>query len=222
MITANTHSSDYRHQIAFHSDEQFYHRAQQSGTWGNWNKVLHDSPTTQTSNITIRNSSPTLYLRDTNHNSAMLHANSDIFYVLRGSDDTTTWSQVNSKWPMEINLTNNNATFGGNVTAYSDASLKENVSPIGNSMEMFNQIEAKRFDWIVDGKHDIGFIAQDVQAAGLTEVVIQKDERDPDTGELLDTKLTLDYSRMVSVLWDVVKDLKEEIDDLKAKLEDKD
>jgi hypothetical protein len=87
---------------------------------------------------------------------------------------------------------------------------------------MFNHIEDKRFDWIVDGKHDIGFIAQDVQAAGLTEVVIQKDERDPDTGELLDTKLTLDYSRMVSVLWDVVKDLKEEVDDLKAKLEDKD
>jgi hypothetical protein len=222
VITANTHSSNYRHQIAFHSDEQFYHRAQQSGTWGDWNKVLHDSKTTQTSNITIRNSSPTLYLRDTDHNSAMLHTNSDVFYVLRGSDDTTTWAQVNNKWPMEINLTTNNATFGGNVTAYSDASLKENVSPIGNSMEMFNQIEAKRFDWIVDGKHDIGFIAQDVQAAGLTEVVIQKDERDPDTGELLDTKLTLDYSRMVSVLWDVVKDLKEEVDDLKAKLEDKD
>ncbi len=222
VITANTHTSNYRHQIAFHSDEQFYHRAQQAGTWGGWNKVLHDSMTTQTSNITIRNASPTLYLRDTNHNSAMLHANSDIFYVLRGGDDDTAWSQVNSKWPMEINLTNNNATFGGNVTAYSDASLKENVSPIGNSMEMFNQIEAKRFDWIVDGKHDIGFIAQDVQAAGLTEVVIQKDERDPDTGELLDTKLTLDYSRMVSVLWDVVKDLKEEVDDLKAKLEDKD
>jgi plasmid maintenance system killer protein len=171
---------------------------------------------TQPSNIAIRSGSPTIFLRDTDHNSSMLHCNSNKFFVLRGGNDTTTWSQVNGKWPMELNLTNNNAVFGANITAYSDASLKENVTPIGNSMEMFNQIDAKRFDWIEDGKHDIGFIAQDVQAAGLNEVVIENDQRDLETGELLDTKLTLDYSRMVSVLWDVVKELKAEIDELKG------
>ncbi len=171
---------------------------------------------TQSSNIAIRSASPTIYLRDTDHNSSMIHCNSNKFYVLRGGNDSTTWSQINGKWPMELNLTNNNAVFGANITAYSDASLKENVTPIGNSMEMFNQIDAKRFDWIEDGKHDIGFIAQDVQAAGLNEVVIENDQRDLETGELLDTKLTLDYSRMVSVLWDVVKELKAEIDELKG------
>ena len=71
--------------------------------------------TAQPSQIAIRNGSPTIYLRDTDHNSAMLHCNSDIFYVLRGGDDTTTWSQVNGAWPMELNLTNNNATFGGQM-----------------------------------------------------------------------------------------------------------
>jgi len=171
---------------------------------------------TQSSNIAIRSASPTIFLRDTDHNSSMIHCNSDRFYVLRGGVDTTTWTQVNGKWPLEIDLTNNNAIFGANIAAYSDASLKENITSIGNSMEMFNQIDAKRFDWIEDGKHDIGFIAQDVQAAGLTEVVIENDQHDPETGELLDTKLTLDYSRMVSVLWDVVKELKAEIDELKG------
>lgn len=39
VLTANTHSSNYRHQIAFSSDENLYHRAQQSGTWFSWNKI---------------------------------------------------------------------------------------------------------------------------------------------------------------------------------------
>lgn len=170
---------------------------------------------TQSDNLYIRNTSPTVYLRDTDHYSSMLHCNSNVFYVLRGAADSTSWAQVNSKWPMELSLSNNDVTFGGNVTAYSDRSLKENIKPIGNSMEMFEQIDAKRFDWIAEGKKDIGFIAQDVQAAGLTEVVIEKENKDPETGELLDTKLTLDYSRMVSVLWDVVKEQQAQIDELK-------
>ena len=171
---------------------------------------------TQPSNMAIRNVSPTLYLRDTNHNSSMIHCNSNIFYVLRGGVDTTTWTTVNGRWPMQLNLSNNDATFGGNVTAYSDARLKENITSIGNSMEMFNQIDAKRYNWIDNGKNDIGFIAQDVKAAGLVEVVKEAEDRDPETGELFDTHLTLDYSRMVSVLWDVVKELKAEVDELKG------
>jgi len=40
--------------------------------------------------------------------------------VLRGSTDSTTWATVNSVWPLEINLTNNNAVFGATVTATGD------------------------------------------------------------------------------------------------------
>ena len=175
---------------------------------------------TNASSLYIRNTSPTVYLRDTDHATSMLHCNSNIFYVLRGAADSVTWSQVGGKWPMELSLSSNSVTFGGNVTAYSDVSLKENIKPIGNSMDLFNQIDAKRFNWIDDGKKDIGFIAQDVQAAGLNEVVIEKENRDPGTGELLDTKLTLDYSRMVSVLWDVVKEQQATIDKLNQDMED--
>jgi hypothetical protein len=69
------------------------------------------------SNLWIRNTSPTIYLRDTDHNVAMLHCNSNTFFILRGETDATTWTQVNGVWPLQINLTNNNATFGGTVTA---------------------------------------------------------------------------------------------------------
>jgi hypothetical protein len=71
--------------------------------------------------LVLRGSSPTIYFRDTNQNSAMVHVNSNIFYVLRGGNDSESWSTVGSGWwPLEINLTNNNASFGGNITAAND------------------------------------------------------------------------------------------------------
>jgi hypothetical protein len=72
--------------------------------------------TTQPNDIYIRQTSPTVYFRDTDHRSAMIHVNSDIFYILRGSgDDSTSWAQHNSHWPMQINLNDNNVTFGGDI-----------------------------------------------------------------------------------------------------------
>lgn len=173
--------------------------------------------TTDTSNVWIRNTAPTIYFRDTDHRGCMLHNNSNLFYVLRGSQatDSTTWGTVNGRWPLTINLENNDATFGGNVTAYSDARLKENVEPIGITIDQFKSIEAKRFDWKSDGKHDVGFIAQDVEAAGLIEVVKESEHRNLETGELLDTYKTLDYSRMVPYLWDIVQKQQQQIEELK-------
>ena len=46
--------------------------------------------------LIIRGGSPTVIFRDTNHNSGMVHVNSNIFYVLRGGNDTESWTQVNS------------------------------------------------------------------------------------------------------------------------------
>jgi len=65
--------------------------------------------------ITINNDNPTLFLQDTNHNSAMIHCNSNLLYVLRGGTNSKSWGQVNSQWPLIINLTNNDATVGGNL-----------------------------------------------------------------------------------------------------------
>ena len=179
------------------------------------------SSSAATQNHYIRNGSPTVYFRDTDHRSAMLHINANKIYFLSGSGtDSNVWSTMsNGRWPMYLSTTTGTATFGGNVTANSDIRLKENIRPIGNSMAMFDQIEAKRFDWKKGEKvGDLGFIAQDVRAAGLDEVVVENEEMDLDTKEITGTTLTLDYSRMVSVLWDVVKELKTEIEDLKIQI----
>lgn len=64
----------------------------------------------------LRGSSPTLFFRDADGNSAMVHVNSNTFYVLAGGADSESWAQINGRWPLEINLTNNDAAFGGNIT----------------------------------------------------------------------------------------------------------
>jgi hypothetical protein len=77
-----------------------------------------------TNELVLRNSAPTVVLRDTDSNSAFLHCNSSIFYVLRGNNDTGYggWSQVGGAWPAEINLTNNDAFFGRDL--YGNSSVR--------------------------------------------------------------------------------------------------
>ena len=69
---------------------------------------------TNSSNLYIRNESPTIYLRDTNNYVSMLHQNSDSLYILRGAADSITWTMSGvSDWPFRINVFNNEAYFGG-------------------------------------------------------------------------------------------------------------
>ncbi len=129
----------------------------------------------------IRGASPTIYFRDTDANCAMLHNNSNLLYILRGGNDTTTWTTVGSgSWPMTLNLTNNDVTWGGNisaiynVTAYaSDKRLKENIKEIPNAIEKIKKIRGVTFDWndlaeevgfTPENKYnDIGVIAQEIE-----------------------------------------------------------
>jgi hypothetical protein len=177
-------------------------------------------------NIKIRNTSPTVYLRDTDHNSAMLHCNSNIFYVRRGDTDSETWTQVNSQWPLEINLTNNNASFGGEITAVgditafaSDIRLKANIEPIQNALDKvlsltgftynFNEI-AKGFGFDPNIRHS-GVSAQDVQTV-LPEAVAPA----PANEEYL----TVKYEKLVPLLIEAIKEQQSQINTLKSKIEE--
>ncbi|MDF0540739.1 hypothetical protein PX699_00150 [Sphingobium sp. H39-3-25] len=86
-----------------------------------------------TGTLELRTSSPTVYMRDTDGNSAMLHTNSNFFYVLRGGSDTNVWTQVNGQWPLSINLTSNDINFGGHLYA-NDGNLY--VNKVGGGGEV--------------------------------------------------------------------------------------
>jgi hypothetical protein len=67
--------------------------------------------------LVLRGGSPTIYLRDTDNDSAMIHVNGNTFYVLRGTGDTETWTAVGGVWPLTINLNTNAMAVGGALSA---------------------------------------------------------------------------------------------------------
>jgi hypothetical protein len=179
--------------------------------------------------LVLRNTSPTVYFRDTDHNSAMLHCNSNLLYVLRGGNDTETWATVNGHWPVYWNLTNNEQISGGsifavgNITAFSsDRRLKENIRPIENGLEKVLKLNGVNYDWknIVDElgfnpdlrKNDAGLIAQEVQAV-LPQAVAPAPfdmEWDNDAGvnksKSGENYLTVKYEKLVPLLIEAIKD----------------
>ena len=156
---------------------------------------------TQSNNLYIRNTAPTVYLRDTDNTVAMLHCNSNLFYVLRGAADTTTFTAVNGVWPMTLNLNNNDVTFGGNVGAYSDARLKSNIRTVDNALDKVSNMRGVYFDR--EGRASVGVIAQEIETV-LPEVVDNSFEYK-----------TVAYGNIVGVLIEAIKELKAEIEELK-------
>jgi hypothetical protein len=144
--------------------------------------------------IVINNANPTLYLQDTNHRSAMVRVNGNIFHILRGGANSTTWNNEGVAWPLEINLNNNWATFGGNITANgairatsdiiafssSDKNLKTNIKKIKDPLQKIAQLSGNTFKWnskkqdVYEGE-DVGVIAQEVEEIIPSAVVTRED-----------------------------------------------
>lgn len=83
--------------------------------------IFYDSDDTNSyfdaNRIIMRGGDPTIIMRDTNHNSAMIHVNSNRWYVLRGGNDTGSWSSIGGVWPLYIELDTNDAYFGRHIFA---------------------------------------------------------------------------------------------------------
>tara|TARA_R110001632_G_scaffold207954_3_gene332229 strand:+ start:449 stop:2443 length:1995 start_codon:yes stop_codon:yes gene_type:complete len=94
-----------------------------------------------------------------------------------------------------------NFTASGNVTAYSDERLKSDIVTIPNALETVSKLRGVNF--IKDGKASTGVIAQEVQKV-IPEVVLEGEEY-----------LSVAYGNLVGVLIEAVKELKEEVQQLK-------
>ena len=94
-------------------------------------------------------------------------------------------------------------TAGGNVTAYSDIKLKENLEIIPNAIESVYKLTGYTFDRKDTGDRQTGLIAQDVLSV-LPEAV-----------EEHNGTLTVAYGNLVGLLVEAIKDLKDEIEELK-------
>jgi len=106
----------------------------------------------------------------------------------------------------------------GDVTAYysSDARLKNNITNIDNALLKVTEIRGVTFDWNDDymskqpkddyfnRKHDVGVIAQEIEKV-LPEAVATRD----------DGIKAVRYEKLVPLLIEAIKELKQEIDELK-------
>ena len=115
------------------------------------------------------------------------------------------WSAGANRLQMDMS---GNLTMAGNVTAYSDARLKEDLKPIPDALDKVLNLTGYTFTRTDSGERQTGVIAQDVQKV-LPEAVI-------DSGE----HLAVAYGNMVGLLIEAIKQQQAQIDELKAKLED--
>ena len=92
---------------------------------------------------------------------------------------------------------------------YSDRNLKTNIQPMENALDKVMKLEAVTYDKKATGKHEIGFIAQ--QVAEVVPEVCALDAKGTGRG--------IDYSRITSLLVGAVKNQQNQISELKAIIE---
>lgn len=127
------------------------------------------------------------------------------------------WSRGAWSWYSDAS---GNTVSAGNMSGYSDPRLKENVVTIADPFSILNVINGVRFNWnnhskLVEGKWgkaDYGVLADQVKSV-MPEIVTSS-IKDEENQEIYDT---VDYTKLVPVLLEAIKELKREIDILKTK-----
>jgi hypothetical protein len=112
-------------------------------------------------------------------------------------------------------LTYGNLESKGDVIAFSasDMTLKKDISPIENALDMINKLSGNTFTWNTDlstllpyenGTKDTGILAQEVEALGLPGVTTTRG----------DGVKAVRYDRLIPVLIEAVKELSAKVNSL--------
>lgn len=114
------------------------------------------------------------------------------------------WKNSGGTARVSWNISTGDFTAAGNVTAYSDARLKENVKTIQNAVDLVNQMRGVYYDRIDTGEAGVGVIAQEMREV-IPEIVVENDGM-----------LSVAYGNLVGVLIEAVKELNAKIEKLEA------
>jgi Chaperone of endosialidase len=108
-------------------------------------------------------------------------------------------------------FSNGNATLVGVLTQSSDARLKKNIVPLTLSLNKLTQLNGYTYNWISkdkDPNQQIGLIAQEVQKLYPQLVSEVK-------GENGETTLAVNYTGLIPVMIESIKEQQKQIDELK-------
>ena len=96
-------------------------------------------------------------------------------------------------------------TATGDIIAYSDVRVKENIQDIDNALDKVTQLRGVEYNKIGSGEKSIGVIAQEIQK--ILPEVVQEDQ---------DGMLGVAYGNITAVLIEAIKEQQKQIDELKS------
>ena len=168
------------------------------------------------SNRNTTSNSPPLQVYSTSNTGAIMSFHRSGYYAVNMGLDSDNvfriggWSAATNRFVMDMS---GNLTMAGNITAYSDSRLKENVEVIENALSKVQAMRGVTFTRNdVEDKEErhAGVIAQEVEVV-FPEVVSENNEGIKNVA----------YGNMVGLLIEAVKELKQEVEDLKTQLKEK-
>ena len=130
-------------------------------------------------------------------------------YTVANSSNNRILTSVDStNGNAEANLTFDGSTLtvAGTINETSARRFKENIVSLEDSLSKTLQLNPVEYDWIKDGKHDIGLIAEEVNEI-LPDLVHKED------GEIQG----IHYSRLTAILIGAVKELTARLEELENK-----
>lgn len=176
------------------------------------------------------------YLRGTNNDAASsTQANVQLmsWWGIGFSPSITGQAVTQGENAVWIDVRSGAISARNNITAYaSDERLKQNFKPISSALNKVQSISGYTFDWDVNlcrslgfapsQKHEHGVKAQEIQKVLPDAVCIAPFDADRDEeGNIISKSgeeyLTVRYERLVPLLIEAIKELKAEVDALKAK-----
>jgi hypothetical protein len=99
-------------------------------------------------------------------------------------------------------------TATGDITAFSDARVKENIETIPNALDKVLSLRGVTYNKISESKSSMGVVAQELLEV-IPEVVHENE----------DGMYSVAYGNIVAVLIEAMKEQQEQINDLKIKLD---
>ena len=136
---------------------------------------------------------------------------------LIGSASATSWSDIGTNYSC---YTSSGSLYATYFYGTSDRRLKENIKDLDlNCLDLVNNINLREFSWKADEKHKpvIGAIAQE-----LKQILPEKYTHEFIGGqETKDEYLSINDSKLVYLLIGAIQEQQKEIENLKAKIDNK-
>ncbi|MFT3935864.1 MAG: tail fiber domain-containing protein [Chitinophagaceae bacterium] len=137
-----------------------------------------------------------------------------VYYEIAGSETHMFGGQIipdgDNTWTCGSSARRWSAVYAANGTIQtSDIRMKKNIEPLSYGLKEVMQMRPVSYDWKnIDGGHKIGLIAQEVRKI-VPEVVLGDESKE---------NLGMNYAELVPVLINSVKELQQQIDDLKKEV----